>query len=194
MSNSRPEPNQNKPELFQFLRTLNYLQSLSFDFSVLNSTFNVSHISPLMEATRTAPIRQLFLKIDVESAPSSVVAPGLADLDTLCIRWDAEAESSSNEPRCGFVHLYGLIQSSLATLSRLELYVFSDWQKKKSEFDLTLLRAGGETMRTFHYETDVPASDAKLIKTIAEVFPKLTNISLVEYAIWNVCIKFRNSC
>jgi hypothetical protein len=184
-----PEPNVNKIELFQFLRTLSRLRSLSLDFGVFYSTFNVSHIPALMEAIRNTPLRQLFIKINVESAPGSVITPGLTGLDTLCVRWDVEA--TSIKPDSAFDHLYALISPSLASLSRLELYVYCDWKKTKSEFDIASLKGAGEAMRIFLYEIDTPSADAKLIRTVAEVFPKLTKLTLLELAIWTVCIAFQ---
>jgi hypothetical protein len=178
-----PEPDVNKIKLFQFLRTLNYLQCLSLDFSVLQTTFNVSHIPALVEATMNAPLQQLSLQFSVESAPGSVITPGPTGLDTLRIRWDVEAS---------FDHLYAFISPSLFSLSRLEVYIscHSTRAKSKSKFDLASLKGAGKAMRIFLYETDVPSADAQLIRTVAEAFPKLTKLTLLERAIWTVCIAF----
>jgi hypothetical protein len=181
-----------KAELFQFIRTLNNLRSISFDFTVFRSTFDISQIPAVMDTIKNIPLQQFSLKISVESEPTRVITAGPTGLDALCIRWDANAESKARNG--DFDHLVSLITPSLSSLSCLELYISRNWKKSKSEFDLTLLKAGGVTMRKFIYQidSDAKSTDAKPIETIAEVFPKLTELALLGRvrAIWTVSIAF----
>jgi hypothetical protein len=185
-----------KHTLFQFLPTLNNLQSLSLDSEyTLENTLNISHIPALMEAIKHAPLQQLFLAIDVEHMPGRVITPGPTGLDTLCIRWNMSMLSPEHKPGGAFDHLFALITPSLASLSHLELSLELSFRKKNrvsSIFDLSLLKAAAETLRKFHLDATENIADGFKVadnpfRIVAETLPKLTNLTMLDpNVVWNV--------
>jgi hypothetical protein len=185
-ASSHPQIRGDQFELFRFLQSLNSLQSLSLDCGelALGTSFTLSHLPSLVEATRTAPLRQLYLRLHIDAGfvTMGTITPGPADLETLCIEWDA----TDDIPAGSLPHLYGFIRPSLSSLSELNISVSTDLNTSKEEFDLTFLKDAGEKMRKFRYMTYLPSENAGVIRTVAEIFPKLTNLCLVEYSIWTV--------
>jgi hypothetical protein len=183
-ASSHPQKRGDQLELFRFLRSLNNLQSLSLDCDqlVLGTSFTLSHLPSLVAATRTAPLRQLYLGlyIDAGSVTRGTITPGPANLETLCINWGV----TDDIPPRSLPHLYGFIRPSLSSLSDLDISVSTDPNESKEELDFTFLKEAGEKMRSFRYRTYLPSQNAGTIRTVAETCPKLTNLCLVEYSIW----------
>jgi hypothetical protein len=146
---------------------------------------DVSDIPTLIAATTNTPLRQLSLKIHVPSALSSDITLGPTGLDTLCIHWDTDTLYDADISP-SLVHLYALITPSLPSLSHLELNLVCGQKNPKSEFDLTLLKAAGGTMRGFLYERDIFSEEPTVIGRVVEVFPNLAKLTLLEYIAWNV--------
>jgi hypothetical protein len=144
-----------------------------------------------MEATKHAPLQQLFLSIDVKRMPGRLITPGPTGLDTLCIRWNTSMLSLKHKPGGAFDHLFALITPSLASLSHLELS-FYNWENPVSNiFDLTMLKAAAETLRNFRLDATDDADGFKVadnpFRIVAETLPKLTNLTmLVLNVVWNV--------
>jgi hypothetical protein len=187
---SQPNRNENKVELFKFLKGLKNLQSLSLDPKWHTTVyFDLSHLPALMEAIKNAPLQKLFLNIALEPTPSDVITPGPTGLDTLSIIWNTNAfnsESEEHDNKSAYNHLYALITPSLSSLSRLELN-FRSWAKPVPEFDLTLLKDAAENIRAFRYEVETDVSATVMpIKTVTETFPKLTELTLLDFSVWEV--------
>lgn len=169
-----------KNVIYEFLETLPNLHA--FEYCQSGRLLRPTDFSWLIYPILHAPLLELSIDTGIYTYVKGLPTEGPRGLEKLSITW--RIDDDPNKPGSAKAHLYELIRPSLPTLVELKLD-----NEPGPDLDLSLLRAAGDTLHTF--ECRLRSSDESILETIAEIFPRLTKLSVTwdtdVSVLWKVC-------
>jgi hypothetical protein len=160
--------------IFQFLETLPKLSDIVLDnLTVRVRLQDIHFFTRIAEKT---PLRHLSFSSEYGSVASGEPIAGPKGLMSLSVGWYA---IDGQVPGSAMSHLYEFLRPSLGTLTRLELHDYPI-------LNFRFLGAACTSLRTLEYKTY--SQSPQVLKTVAEMFPYVTNLAMLFQAcIWTVC-------
>jgi hypothetical protein len=160
--------------IFQFLETLPKLSDIMFD--VLTVGVRLQDLHCFARIAEQTPLRHLSFSLEYGSVASGQPIAGPKGLLSLCVNW---CVTDGQDPGSAMSHLYEFLRPSLGTLTCLEL-------RDYPIVDFRVLGATCTSLRTLECTTN--SESPQVLKTVAEMFPHVTNLLVVFQAcVWMVC-------